>query len=407
MAYNYFQLDNGIRIIHKQTTSSVSHVGLVVNTGTRDELPNEKGIAHFIEHIIFKGTHKRNTYQVLSYLENVGGELNAYTTKEETFFYASVLDNYIEKAIEILADIVFNSTFYDKDIDTERDVVKEEIQLCKDTPSEWIFDEFENQIFNGHPLGTNILGTLQSLKTINREKVLNFTQRTYNTNQMVLSIVCQSSFEKIKKITSKFLSNIPKQERNFKRSVFTDYKPSTRHIKLRSNQSHAIIGSILPAYDERNNQIATLLLNILGGQGLNSRLGMAIREKKGYVYNIEANYSPMSDIGLYTIYIGCDYKNVEKCFVLIEKELDKLKNTKLGTLQLYRARKQLIGQMAITYDANLTEMLSIGKNHLIFNEIEPINEICKKIETITAEELINLANEIFNNQNISKLIIGK
>jgi len=195
MTYNYYTLPNGIRIIHKQTPSIITHIGLVINTGTRDEKENEGGIAHFIEHVIFKGTRKRNTYQVLSYLEHVGGDLNAYTTKEETFFYASLLNTYLPRAVELLSDIVFNSTFHEKDIETEKDVVKEEIKLYKDTPSELIFDEFENLVFANHPLGTHILGTLQGVKTINRNKILSFVHRTYNTNQMVIAVVGNIDFQ--------------------------------------------------------------------------------------------------------------------------------------------------------------------------------------------------------------------
>ncbi|MBO4738070.1 MAG: insulinase family protein [Bacteroidales bacterium] len=407
MTYNYHRLANGIRIIHKPVNSAVSHIGLVVNTGTRDEEKTESGIAHFIEHVIFKGTNKRNTYQVLSYLENIGGDLNAYTTKEETFFYASVLNDYIPRALELLTDIVFNSTFVQKDLDTEKEVVIEEIQLCKDTPSEWIFDEFENMLFAGHSLGTNILGTVKSVKQITREKILNFTNRTYNTDQIVLAVVGNIDLKHLIKLANFYLADIKENIRKFQRPIFQNFTPQQRHIKIRSNQTHAIMGSVLPAYDETKNQIATLLLNILGGQGLNSRLNMAVREKKGYVYNIEANYAPMSDIGLFTIYIGCDSKNLDKCFSLISKELNKLKRQKLGTLQLHRAHRQLIGQMYITYESNLTEMLSIGKNNLIFDTVEPIESISKKIEKISSEELIDLSNEIFDENNFSRLIIGK
>lgn len=387
--------------------SSISHVGLVVNTGTRDEYAGEGGIAHFIEHAIFKGTAKRNTYQVLSYLENVGGDLNAYTTKEETFFYASVLNEYLQRAVELLADIVFNSTFGEKELEKEKEVVKEEIQLCKDTPSEWIFDEFEDVIFAGHSLGTNILGSVASLKKINRNAILQFMQRTYTTDQMVVSVVGNVSVAALERILNKYMGYLPIQHRAFERKAFADYKPVSKNIKLRSNQSHMVMGCALPAYNERECQVAALLSNILGGQGLNSMLNMSIREKKGYVYNIEANYSALSDAGIFNIYIGCDHKNQDKCIELTHKEIRKLQQQTLGTLQLHRAHKQMIGQMCITYDSNLTEMLSIGKNHLLFNEVDTVEDMVKTIQSITAAELSEMANRMLNIDNFTYLIMGK
>jgi predicted Zn-dependent peptidase len=407
MSYNYHTLSNGIRIIHKQVPATVTHIGLVVNTGTRDEKENESGIAHFIEHIIFKGTRKRNTYQVLSYLENVGGDLNAYTTKEETFFYASVLNAYLPRAVELLADIVFNSTFQEKVIETEKDVVKEEIKLYKDTPSELIFDEFENLIFANHPLGTNILGPLQSVKNISRNKILSFVHRTYNTNQMVIAVVGNVDFQQCIQEIKKHFETITPNTRQFQRQPFTTNPVQHKRIKSRTNQAHAIMGCVLPNYDERKNLIATLLNNILGGQGLNSRLNMAVREKNGYVYNIESNYSALSDVGLFTIYIGSDFKKLDKCMALIYRELKKLREQKLGTLQLHRAHLQLIGQTCLFHESNLNEMLSIGKNHLIFNEVEDIARIMQKIETISSSELLNIANEMLCQENMNSLFMVK
>ncbi|MBO4582024.1 MAG: insulinase family protein [Bacteroidales bacterium] len=407
MAYNYFQLNNGIRVIHKQVDTSISHVGIVVNTGTRDELQGESGIAHFIEHAIFKGTAKRNTYQVLSYLENVGGELNAYTTKEETFFYASVLNAYLQRAVDLLSDIVFNSTFCEKELEKEKEVVKEEIKLCKDTPSEWIFDEFEDIVFNGHSLGTNILGSIASLKKINRKGILQFVNRTYTTDQIVVAVVGNVAMPELKKILNKYLAYLPEQHRTFQRQAFTGYHPSVKTIKLHSNQSHIVIGCALPAYNDRQCQVAALLSNILGGQGLNSRLNMAIREKKGYVYNIEANYTALSDAGLFNVYIGCDHKNQDKCIELTLKEIRKIQKSKLGTLQLRRAHLQMIGQMCITYDSNLNEMLSIGKNHLLFHEVDTVEDMVKTIQSITADELSDMADTMLNIDNFTYLIMGK
>ena len=407
MTYSYKSLANGIRIIHKQVSSPVSHAGVVVNTGTRDENNDEAGIAHFIEHIIFKGTHKRNTYQVLSYLENVGGDINAYTTKEETFFYASILNEYFPRCIELLADIIFHSSFNPKDIETEKEVVKEEIKSYKDTPSELVFDEFENLVFQNHPLGTNILGTPQSVKKINKKKIHSFLDRTYNTDQMVVAVVGNIPFKQCVRIVEKYFADTALNKRQFQRLTFAQSGIEHKKIKMHTNQTHAVIGRVLPNYNEQKNLIATLLNNIFGGQGLNSRLNLAVREKEGYVYQIESAYSALSDIGLFTTYIGADYKNINRCFELVFKEMKKLRDNKLGTLQLHRAHLQFIGQTCISYESNLTEMLSIGKNHLIFSEVEDIPTIIQKIRTITSSDLIDMANQILTEEAMSSLVICK
>lgn len=406
-SYNYHTLPNGIRLIHKQVSSPICHVGLVVNTGTRDERKEENGMAHFIEHIIFKGTKKRNTYQVLSYLENVGGDLNAYTTKEETFFYASVLNTYLGRALELLSDIVFNSSFHTKDIETEKDVVIEEIKSYQDNPSEAIFDEFENLIFDGHPLGTNILGTKKSVKSFTKKKIAEFIQRTYHTDQMVITIVGNVNFRKCIALAEKYTGIIPESRRNYQRQAFTQYRILSKTKRIHGLQAHAMIGRALPHFDEKKNQTAVLLNNILGGPGLNSRLNLAIREKNGYVYTIESSYAALSDAGIFSVYAASDVKNIERITYLIYKEMHKLQTQQLGTLQLHRAHLQLIGQTCITYESNLNEMLSIGKNHLIYKEVEPIDCIIKRIESITASDLMELALDLFNKESLSTLLFKK
>ena len=332
-SYHYHRLSNGIRLIHKQVSSPICHVGLVVHTGTRDERMDENGIAHFIEHIIFKGTKKRNTYQVLSYLENVGGDLNAYTTKEETFFYASVLNSYLGRALELLSDIVFNSTFHSKDIETEKDVVIEEIKSYQDNPSEAIFDEFETLIFDGHSLGTNILGTKKSVKSFTKKKIVEFIERTYNSDQIGIARGGDVSFKKCIAWAEKYAGIIPENRRKYQRQAFTGYTVQTMTKKIHGLQAHAMIGRALPHYDEKKNQSAILLNNLLGGPGLNSRLNLAIREKNGYVYSIESSYAALSDAGLFSVYAASDVKNIERIMELVHKEMHKLQTQKLGTLQ--------------------------------------------------------------------------
>lgn len=403
-SYQYYRLDNGIKIIQKHVRSTVTHVGLVVNTGTRDERPEENGIAHFIEHTIFKSTHKRNTTQVLSYLENVGGDLNAYTTKEETFFYASVLNAYFGRALDLLADIVFNAAFCEKDLETEKEVVLEEISSYKDNPAELIFDEFENQLFKGHPIGTYILGTPKSVRRFRREDIIRFMERTYHTDQMVISVVGDIPFRKCVALVQRYFGEIPCRKRDYRREPFEDYRPSHERKNLRGSQTHLITGCVLPRYNDNKHLTATLLNNLLGGPGMNTRLNMALREKNGYVYSVESAYAALSDTGLFTIYAGMDGKNTEKCRELIRKELDKLQQAPLGPLQLQRAKRQLIGQTCITNESNLTEMLSIGKNHLIFEEVETIPELISKLERITAGELLETAREMLRETQFSSLI---
>ena len=403
-SYQYFRLGNGIKIIHKEADSAVTHVGLVVNTGTRDELPEENGIAHFIEHTIFKSTRKRNTYQVLSYLENVGGDLNAYTTKEETFFYASVLNDCFGRALDLLADIVFNPAFHEKDLETEKEVVLEEISSYKDNPAELIFDEFENQLFEGHPIGTYILGTKKSVRSFHREDILKFMERTYHTDQMVIAVVGNIPFKRCVAQVQKYFGNIPCRKRDYRRQPFSDYRPSHRTKHIRGSQNHLIMGCALPRYNDHRHITATLLNNLLGGPGLNTRLNLALREKKGYVYSVESAYAALSDSGLFTIYAGMDDKNSEKCREIIGMELRRLREQPLGPLQLERAKRQLIGQTCITNESNLTEMLSIGKNHLIYDEVETIPELLAKLQTVTAGDIMETAGEMLAEERLSSLL---
>ncbi|MBO4281713.1 MAG: insulinase family protein [Bacteroidales bacterium] len=402
--YQYYRLSNGIKLIQKEASSHVTHVGLVVNTGTRDELPSENGIAHFIEHLIFKSTHKRNTYQVLSYLENVGGDLNAYTTKEETFFYASVPNPYFDRALDILSDIVFNAAFQEKDMETEKEVVIEEINSYKDNPAELIFDAFENQIFAGHPLGTYILGTKKSVRGFKREDILRFMERTYHTDQMVIAIVGAIPFKRSIQLAERYFGQIPARLRQEARQPFQRYTPSHCRKNIRGNQTHLMMGCVLPRYNDDKHLTATLLNNLLGGPGMGTRLNLSLREKRGYVYSVESAYAALSDTGMFTIYAGMDTRNTEKCKELIVKELRKLRSVPLGSLQLLRAKRQFIGQTCISNESNLTEMLSIGKNHLLFDEVESIPEMIARTERITAADLTEMANEMLPEEKLSSLL---
>jgi predicted Zn-dependent peptidase len=404
MTYLNHTLQNGIRIVHKQVSGYVSHCGIIINAGSRDEMTNEQGIAHFIEHTIFKGTSKRRSYQILSHMENVGGEINAFTTKEDTCVYTSFLNKFLERAMDIMSDITFHSTFPEKEMEKEKEVVLDEINSYRDNPAEEIFDEFEKLIFNNHPIGRYILGEAECIKKFKKNQLKKFISRAYNTDEIVLCLVGNIEFADFLKSAEKYFSRIPANSRSWKRTKFRAYKPFQKTIVKPIHQTHCMIGNIAySARDKRRPQLI-LLNNILGGPGMNSRLSMNIRERYGFCYNIESNYSPFSDTGVFGIYFGTEQENIERTTSLVNKELNKFRNEKLGTLQLHRAKLQLMGQLAISYEQSLNEMLSMGKSFLEFNKIDNIEEINEKIESITAEQIQDVANDIFLPGKLSTLI---
>lgn len=387
-------LPNGIKLVHKQIDAPISHFGILINAGTRDESEHYEGLAHFVEHTIFKGTQKRNAGQVIRYMENVGGELNASTSKEETYFHASFLSSDTERAIELLSDIFFNSTFPEKELIKEKDVILEEINYYNDSPAELIFDEFETLIYNGHPLGKNILGTKKSIKKFKRDDILQFIESNYRSENIVLSYVGQYSEAKILKWCLKYFGHQPLTSSNRKREPFTQYIPQELVKKKNTSQAHLVMGNMAYSLNHEKRYPLLLLTNLLGGPGLNTRLNQAIREKKGLAYTVEASYNPFSDSGLFTIYVGCDMNMIQKCLDITYKELAKLREQKLGTLQLQYAKKQFLGQMAIANESKLNEMLSLGRSALFFNEIETLEEAIASFEAIQSSTLLDVANEI-------------
>ena len=400
-------LKNGIKLIHKEINSPISHFGILVNAGTRDEDEDKMGIAHFVEHTIFKGTQKRSAHQVIRRLEDVGGELNASTSKEETYFHASFLSADYPRAVELLADILFHSTFPEQELEKEKDVVIEEINYYKDTPSELIIDDFESMVYQGHPMGRNILGTRKDVKHFKREDILNFIRRNYARNNIVLASAGNISEKQLLRLCERYFTDEQLVESPSPRTPFDNYQTQHQRVNKHSNQSHIMIGT--PAYaitrDERT--AFQLLTNLLGGQGMNTRLNMAIRENKGLAYSVEAVYSPFSDTGLFTVYIGCEHDTIEQCINLSYKEFKKLCQNKLGTMQLHYAKKQFIGQIAITNEAKLNEMISLGRTALFFDEVESTEESIAHLEALTADELLHVANEILIPDQMSTLIFGK
>ena len=399
-----YTLSNGIRIIHKETDSPVGHLGILINTGSRDEAEDEHGLAHFIEHSVFKGTKKRKAFHVLSRIEDVGGELNAYTTKEETTLYSTFLAEYYERAAELLSDILFNSVYPEKEINREKEVITEEINSYKDSPSELIFDEFEELVFDGHPIARNILGTSKNINKFNRETILRFIENNYHTNEMVISSVGKINFEVLVRIIEKYFGAVEAKYRIKGRESFKNYNHGERKVEKDTFQTHCVLGNI--AYDivHKKRIVMVLLNNLLGGQSMNSRLNLALRERKGMAYNIESNYTAYSDTGLFSVYFGTEKENFEKAYDLVLKEFKLLRDKKLGAIQLSKAKKQLIGQIAISTESREDLMLTIGKSYLLYDKVDPLRIVFQKIDAITAEELQDVANDILNVKDLSRLV---
>jgi predicted Zn-dependent peptidase len=402
-----FTLPNGLRVAFQSVKNQVAHAGITVLAGSRFERPEEEGLAHFLEHCIFKGTNKRKAFHVLSRLDSVGGELNAYTGKEEICIYASFSKTYLSRTLELLADIVFHSTFPEKEIQREKEVVVDEINSYLDSPSDCIFDEFESLIFKDHPLGRNILGTEDTVHSFTRSHLVEYVTRYFGPENMVLSIVGQFSEKRIKELTQRFFGEYNGVGREPILNCFDAYSPVSI-VKDKSNyQSHGLIGGMAYPYKANERKGMVLLNNILGGPALNSRLSLSVREKYGYSYSVESNYTPYADTGFFSIYFGTDKRHVEKAKRVIMSELRKLRETKLGIVQLSKAKEQLKGHLALASESNSGLMLALGKSVLIFDQIDTTKEIYKGIDVITADDLIRIANTVFNEELLTYLIYNQ
>lgn len=401
-----FTLSNGIRIIHKQSTGAVSCCGFAVNAGTRHELGHEHGIAHFTEHLLFKGTTHRRSHHILNRMENVGGELNAYTTKEETFVYAVFLLDDYERALDLLSDLLFHSTFPVEEIIKERDVILDEINSYEDNPSDLIFDDYEDLLFAGHPIGRNILGDPVCLETFDRKSFIDFSARCYSTDKIVFYSQSALKPKKLMGLIEKHLGCIPARS---KQEPATYEKPATQHgvqkiLFKDTHQAHVIYGNKSFSLFEKERIGMYLLNNILGGPGMNSRLNMALRERSGLVYSVESNVTSYTDTGIFTIYFGTDLKQTDRCIKIVEKELKKLRENKLTTTQWHAAKKQLYGQMVISSENKENQTLSMGKSMLHFNRYDSMAEVLQKIESFTPQSLLEIANEVLDPRTMSLLI---
>ena len=399
MEFYTYTLKNGIRCIHKRTKSPIAYSALTINTGSRDEFEDEFGIAHFVEHSIFKGTEKRKAYHINCRLERLGGELNAFTTKEETVVNATTLKTDFAKAAELISDVIFNSTFPEKELEKEREVVIDEINSYKDSPVESIFDEFEDMIFAGSSLGHNILGYKKTVKKFNHEKLNRFTSRTYNTNEMVFSSIGNMSQRSFETVIERYFGDVQQSNREFKREPIEVVDSFHTTIRKSSHQANCVMGGRAYALNDKKRVVLALLTNILGGPAANSLLNMSVREKNGLSYNIEATYTPFTDIGLATIYFGCDKENTDLCFELVDKQLNNIKSGGLTPRQLSMAKKQFVGQMAIAMESDESYMLGSAKSFLIYNDVDSNETIYKKIMQISPTEIVEVANEIFNDMS--------
>ncbi|WP_027472254.1 M16 family metallopeptidase [Saccharicrinis fermentans] len=404
MEYYTHTLNNGIRIIHKPENGEVGYCGVIINAGSRDEDENEHGMAHFIEHVVFKGTKKRKAFHVLSRLEDVGGELNAYTTKEETCIYATYLKEDYERSMELIADITFHSVFPDKELVKEKEVIIDEINSYKDSPAELIFDDFEELLYPNHPIGRNILGTPEALKSFTREDIFRFIQSNYHTDQIVFCSVGQKDFKKVVKLAEKYFGEIPENRRVVKRKPVLSHAPRIVRIDKDTYQSHVVIGGVVYDYNHPKRLGLHLLNNLLGGPGMNSRLNMSLREKRGIAYNIESSYTAFYGTGIFSVYLGTDKKNVDKSLKIVIGELNMLRQKKLGTLQLHKAKRQLKGQIAISSENKENLMLNLGKSYLLYDKVDTLEYVYNKIDELTASDLLQISNECFNPDDMSQLI---
>jgi predicted Zn-dependent peptidase len=404
MNFHTHTFENGIRIIHHQIPSRVAHCGLLINAGSRDELANEHGMAHFIEHVIFKGTKKRRAHHIINRLETVGGEINAYTGKEETCIYSSFMKEDFERSLELICDMTFHSVFPEKEMLREKEVIMDEIISYLDNPSEQIFDDFEEIVFNGNPISRNILGTPKFLKKFTREDVFKFMVNNYQTDQMVFSSAGDIRFKTVLKYAQKYLGSVPANKVPRSRIPLLDYKPSQKTLKKRTHQAHCIIGNLaFDLYDKRRMSMI-LLNNILGGPGMSARLNLALRERSGYAYNVESHYTSYSNTGVFTVYFGTDKVKLDRCRELVHREFCRLRSNRLSDIQLKRAKRQLTGQMTIGWENKENLMLAIGKSYLLFNRVDNMEEMYAKIDNVTSADIQDVADIVLDQQNLSELV---
>jgi predicted Zn-dependent peptidase len=432
MKYNTYTLDNGLRIIHLPSDSKVVYCGYQINAGTRNEEPGEEGLAHFCEHVTFKGTERRKAWHILNCLESVGGDLNAYTNKEGTVYYSAILKEHIARAVDLLTDIVFHSVYPQAEIDKEVEVICDEIESYNDSPAELIYDEFENIIFKGSPLGHNILGTAEQVRSFKTEDALRFTRKLYRPDNAIFFAYGDIDFKKLVKLlktlnmehgTLNFMNsktsetptaemeagdaNHKVQSSKFKvqsKEVQSKVEGQTIVMQKNTHQAHVMIGT--RAYDVNDSRRMPLYLlnNMLGGPGMNAKLNLALREHNGLVYTVESTMVAYGDTGVWSIYFGCDEHDVKRCLRLVRKELDKFMQKPLSEAQLKAAKKQIKGQVGVACDNRENFALDFGKSFLHYGWEKNVDRLYEQVDEITAEQIQAVAQELFDKDRLTTLI---
>ena len=420
MKYNTYTLDNGLRIIHLPSDSKVVYCGYQINAGTRNEEPGEEGLAHFCEHVTFKGTERRKAWHILNCLESVGGDLNAYTNKEGTVYYSAILKEHIARAVDLLTDIVFHSVYPQAEIDKEVEVICDEIESYNDSPAELIYDEFENIIFKGSPLGHNILGTAEQVRSFKTEDALRFTRKLYRPDNAIFFAYGDIDFKKLVRLLKKsFLSeerrvksekfNSPEAQTQFNIQHLTfntqhSFEGQTIVMQKNTHQAHVMIGT--RAYDVNDSRRMPLYLlnNMLGGPGMNAKLNLALREHNGLVYTVESTMVAYGDTGIWSIYFGCDEHDVKRCLRLVRKELDKFMQKPLSEAQLKAAKKQIKGQVGVACDNRENFALDFGKSFLHYGWEKNVDRLYEQVDEITAEQIQAVAQELFDKDRLTTLI---
>ena len=441
MKYNTYTLDNGLRIIHLPSDSQVVYCGYQINAGTRNEEPGEEGLAHFCEHVTFKGTERRKAWHILNCLESVGGDLNAYTNKEGTVYYSAILKEHIARAVDLLSDIVFHSVYPQAEIDKEVEVICDEIESYNDSPAELIYDEFENILFKGSPLGHNILGTAEQVRAFKTEDALRFTQKLYRPDNAIFFAYGDIDFKKLVKLIQKALGECPKgrelacsadcksaetptEERITEETPTEEMEAGDANHKVQSSkfnvqskvagqtivmqknthQAHVMIGT--HAYDVNDDRRMPLYLlnNMLGGPGMNAKLNLALREHNGLVYTVESTMVAYGDTGTWSIYFGCDEHDVKRCLRLVRKELDKFMQKPLSDAQLKAAKKQIKGQIGVACDNRENFALDFGKSFLHYGWEKNVDRLYEQVDEITAAQIQAVAQELFDKDRLTTLI---
>ncbi len=401
--YHTATLSNGLRIIHMESPSMVTYCGFAVNAGTRDEDAATPGMAHFIEHMLFKGTAKRKSWHILNRMENVGGNINAYTNKEETVIHCSFMREHLPRAVELLCDIAFRSTFPAHEISKEVEVIMDEIDSYEDSPADLIFDDFESLIFSRHPLGRNILGDKEHLQQYTTADALTFHGRTYCPDNMVFFIIGNHSFSHIVRLVEKHCSDVERRACMPQRNKPDDMHGCTQTLAKDTRQTHVVIGAPSFSGNDRLLVAANLLTNILGGPGMNSRLNVALREHSGLVYDVEACNTAYTDTGIFCVYFGCNKEDTDRCLDIVDKEFGKMRHG-ITPSQLHMAKKQFIGQAGVSSDNNESNALGMARTFLHYDRFVTFGEFCSKVESLTPEQFNDAANSILAPEMLSTLM---